>query len=223
MTIPTTATAIAVYLALVVPGVVFVGVRVRMRGFVLSDVQIGSQLLLAFVVSVIFDAIYASAFGSAIVERVQQQQPPSDREISDWAFAYLGLAVGIPAVVAALIYLPRGPVRRLLHWVRTKSPALRFESTPTAWDLVTTQTTANWVRVRVGADEWVGGRFADQSYFSTYPEPRDLFIEESWEMSPQGEFHAKVPNSAGLWIAIQDHCIVEWVHAETDEEEIDRD
>lgn len=221
MTLPTTATAIAVYLALVVPGVVFAGVRVRMRGFVLSDVQVGAQLLLAFVVSVVFDALYAAMFGHAVLERLRDPTPPSAPDITGWAFAYLGLAVLVPAVASALIYLPRGPVRRLLQWVRLKSPALRFESTPTAWDLVTTQTQAGWVRVRVGVDEWVGGRFADQSYFSTYPEPRDLFIEESWKMSADGEFIEKVPNSAGVWVAIQDHYIVEWIHADYDDEESD--
>uniref|UniRef100_UPI0019CF7859 DUF6338 family protein n=1 Tax=Pseudomonas viridiflava TaxID=33069 RepID=UPI0019CF7859 len=78
-----------------------------------------------------------------------------------------------------------------------------------------------WVRVRVGVDEWVGGRFADQSYFSTYPEPRDLFIEEPWKMSADGEFIEKVPNSAGVWVAIQAHYIVEWIHADYDDEESD--
>ncbi|WP_220032663.1 DUF6338 family protein [Curtobacterium sp. MCJR17_043] len=53
--------------------------------------------------------------------------------------------------------------------------------------------------MRLAPGDWIGGRFGRRSYFSTYPEPHDLFIEEQWKMSDDGEFTAPVENAAGLW------------------------
>lgn len=214
MNVPTTAAALGVYLGLIVPGVVFVAVRVRMRGHEPSDTQTGSQLLLAFIVSVAFDAVYALFLGGLVVQRLLDARDPSPSEVTWWAVAYLCLAILIPTAVGVAFYSPTGPVAKVREWIRTHTESLKYEATPTAWDYATTSTKARWVRVRTAPGEWVGGVYGPDSYFGTYPQPRDLFIQESWRMGSDGRFVSRVKNTAGVWVAIHDDYIVEWLLAD---------
>lgn len=203
------------YLTLLVPGVIFISVRAQFRGFRDVDRSVGARLLLAFVVSVVFDAVYVALFGSWVVERLLAGHPitPEETSVLAWMFVALGLAV--PALASWLIYgdapLLR-PIHKAARNLRAKLTDSRYESTPTAWDLAATTSDAGWVRIRLGDGVWVGGRFADNSYFSTYPEPRDIFVEEQYVMSGDGDFLEKVPSSAGVWVAIRDDYLVEWLH-----------
>lgn len=211
MPIPTSAFSLAAYLALVVPGVVFVAVRVRLRGWVKADTHVGSRLLLAFVVSVVFDSFYVALFGPYVAARLELREAPLPLELFGWALAYLGLGLGIPALSAWLIYLPTGTAQRLFTHLSDKTGTNQFHSVPTAWDLGATTTKANWIRVRLAPGDYIGGYFSTASYFSTYPEARDLFIEEQWTLSEEGKFLEQVPGAAGTWLAIRDEYIVEWV------------
>jgi hypothetical protein len=77
---------------------------------------------------------------------------------------------------------------------------------------------AGWVRVRIAPGQWVGGRFADGSYFSTYPESRDLFIEDQYVVKEDGSFGERVPSSSGVWLSIRDDYVVEWLADEPGQE-----
>ncbi|WIB13304.1 DUF6338 family protein [Curtobacterium sp. MCPF17_052] len=216
---PTDAWAIGAYLSLLVPGIVFIAVRARLRGFVKVDTQVGSRVLLAFVVSAIFAAVYAAIYGPYVLVRTSMAGTPTPVEVLGWSFAYLGLAIAVPALTAWLIYRSDGTAERVWNWLKDRNGGARFESIPTAWDLGATRTTAGWVRVRLAPGDWIGGRFEDQSYFSTYPEPRDLFIQEQWKLTDDGAFDEPVEGAAGMWVSIRDDYIVEWVHSQPTEEE----
>lgn len=220
MSLPTDAFGVLFYLALIVPGVVFISVRAQFRGFRDVDRSVGARILLAFVVSAVFDAVYVAAIGAPIATRVQRNEELSPGEVGALGWLFVLLALVIPAVISWIVY-GGGPLLRPLHLaaarLRAKITDARYESTPTAWDLVTTTTEAGWVRVRLADGVWVGGRFGDNSYFSTYPEPRDLFIEEQYVMSETGEFGAPLPLSGGVWVAVRDDYLVEWTHDPTDE------
>lgn len=212
MTVPTDAWAIGAYLSLLVPGIVFIAVRARLRGFVKVDTQVGARVLLAFVVSAIFAAVYAAIYGPYVLTRMSTAAPPTRPEVLGWSCAYLGLAIAVPALTAWLLYRPDGSAERAWNWLKNRNGGARFESIPTAWDLGATRTTAGWVRVRLAQSDWIGGRFEGRSYFSTYPEPRDLFIQEQWKLADDGAFLEPVEGAAGVWVRIQDEYIVEWVH-----------
>lgn len=47
---------------------------------------------------------------------------------------------------------------------------------------------------------------------SMYPHERDIFISSTWEMGEHGEFERRTQDTAGMWIAISDECVVEWFH-----------
>ena len=180
--------------------------------------------MLAFVVSAIFDALYVASLGPTIVARVQTGAALTAGEVGVLGWLFVLLAIAIPSLVSWLVY-GGGPILRPIHAVavrlRAKITDSRYESTPTAWDLVTTTTEAGWVRVRLADGVWVGGRFGNSSYFSTYPEPRDLYIQEQYVMSENGDFGEPLPSTGGVWVAIRDDYLVEWLHDSTDEMERD--
>ena len=215
MVIPTNGLAIISYLALLVPGVIFILVRSQLRGFRDVDRTVGGRLLLAFVVSVIFDAVYAAVLGPFMVQRVQSGAAVTPAEVAAAAWLFIATGIVIPAVASWAVY-GDGKVLRPLHEVvrkvRGSLTDSRYEATPTAWDLAMTTTEATWVRIRISDQVWVGGRFGDGSYFSTYPEPRDIFIEEQYVMGADGEFESPVEGSAGVWVAVTDAYLVEWLY-----------
>jgi hypothetical protein len=48
---------------------------------------------------------------------------------------------------------------------------------------------------------------------STYPHARDLFIEQQYNMDKDGSFGRAVPGSSGVWLAITDQHVVEWIRS----------
>jgi hypothetical protein len=215
MTLPTDGFGIIAYLALIVPGVVFILVRSQLRGFRDVDRTVGGRILLAFVVSVIFDAIYLVILGPLIVQRLQSGAIIAPIEVSAAALLFIATGIAIPAIVSWVVY-GDGKLLKPLHQaareLRARLTDSRYEATPTAWDLAATTTSATWVRIRMSDEVWVGGRFSEKSYFSTYPEPRDIFIEEQYSMDKQGGFGSPIPSSAGVWVAVTDDRLVEWLH-----------
>lgn len=213
MTLPSDGPGILAYLALIVPGLIFIAIRAQLRGFRDVDRSVGARILLAFVVSAILDTLYLVVLGGPLLERLQSGKSITPGEVTAAAWLFLLLGIVIPVLVSWVIY-GDGPILRPLHkgFARARAALTdsRYESTPTAWDLVATSTKAGWVRVRLGDGVWVGGRFGDNSYFSTYPEPRDLFIEEQYAMARNGGFQHPLPSSAGVWLAIKDDYQVEW-------------
>ena len=215
MTIPTDGFGVLAYLALIVPGIVFIMVRSQFRGFREVDRTVGGRLLLAFVVSVVFDAAYLAIFGAALMTRLQSEAPVTPGEVTVVSWLFLLIAIVIPAVASWIVY-GGGSWLRPLHqaaaFLRARLTNSRYESTPTAWDLATTTTQATWVRIRLEDGAWVGGRFGDNSYFSTYPEPRDIFIERQYDLSEDGAFGEPTVGSAGVWVAVRDDYLVEWLY-----------
>jgi hypothetical protein len=221
MSLPTDQFSLASYLILLVPGIVFTAVRGQLRGFRDVDRSVSSRILQAFLVSVIFDSIYIAIFGFALTQRLETGAPPSPTEVAVGSGLFFCIAIVIPSTVAWLIYGDAPMLRRpqsMFGRFRRGITNSRYESTPTAWDLATTQTTAQWVRVRIDKDVWVGGVFSNQSYFSTYPEPRDLFIERQYILDEAGQFLGPVEGTAGVWVAIQDNYVVEFLQPEEESE-----
>ena len=65
--------------------------------------------------------------------------------------------------------------------------------------------------MRIAEGVWVGGVFDENSRFSTYPEARDIYITRQWNMGPAGEFQSEVAESQGVWLAVKDDYVVEWL------------
>jgi hypothetical protein len=91
---------------------------------------------------------------------------------------------------------------------------------PTAWDQTARDRGAAYVRVFTDDGHWVGGFLGEGSFFSTYPEPRDLFIAIEWRLDGTGEFLEPIPNSLGVYVPLTGKERVTWINpAEEDEGE----
>jgi hypothetical protein len=218
VTIPASSFQLAFYLALLVPGVVFAAARVRLRGPRAPDRSVGSRILEAIVASAILDAIYALILSGQVAEAVEDVHAYLAANVASAALAFLICGAAIPYLAAWLIY---GKVP-WLAWIGRLGDRLRpgltasqeDADTPTAWDYGTRNTRPGWVRIRLAEGVWVGGVWDDACRYSTYPEARDIFIAQEWSVDAAGAFGEPVENSQGVWLAVKDEYVLEWVRDE---------
>ncbi|WP_349897632.1 DUF6338 family protein [Parafrigoribacterium soli] len=222
MAIPASSFQLLFYLALLVPGVVFAAVRVQLRGVRAADRSVGARVLEAIVASAIFDSVYAVVFSGEVSIALLDLHTYPARNVVPVAFVFLVGGVLVPYTAAWIIY---GQVpfleRPTRLWAERIRPHLtgsqEASDTPTAWDFGSKTVREGWVRVRIAEGVWVGGVFDERSRFATYPESRDLFIAEQWNIDKGGRFVSVVSGTQGLWVAIRDDYVVEWLLDEEDE------
>jgi hypothetical protein len=127
----------------------------------------------------------------------------------------LVLGFVIPGLIAVIAYLrlewveeiDDGKSRR--HLVRRGG----YRNFPSAWDRAAPGAGGTFVRVRLADGHWVGGWYSSGSSVSTYPHTRDLFIERQYNMEKDGNFGSPVEGSSGVWLAVTDDLVVEWIRS----------
>jgi len=217
--VPTSAFQLAFYLALLVPGVVYAAARVQLRGPRAADRSVAARVLEAIVASAIFDSLYAAIFANQVTAALQGPRAYLVAHVVPSVWMFLIGGVIVPYVVAWLFYgkVPflSGPSRVWTDVIRPKlTHSQEASDTPTAWDYGNKAVNEGWVRVRIAEGVWVGGVFDERARFSTYPETRDLFIAEQWNMNSTGEFVSRVDGTQGVWLAVTDTYVVEWLRDE---------
>lgn len=121
------------------------------------------------------------------------------RPVKTWLVAVGALLIS--PVLLALI--ARWFLRR--KWLRRWIP----HPTPTSWDLVFQQRQPVWIRITREVGSRIGGYLGTGSFASCYPEPRDLYIEQTWVLDDEGKFMKPVDRSKGALLLVQDGDIVE--------------
>ena len=223
MSLPESSFAIAVLIALAVPGIVFSTVRTFLRGYSYEDKDLASRLSQAITVSVVLVAVYMMFF-STLVFRGLELTTGKDADVVITDASLVGMdvaifAVAVPAALAAARYgIPwsrwswPGELRRALSF----GAAATMSSAPTAWDFAARSRNEMYVRIwrpENDSGRWIGGWYSGGSYMSSYPEARDLFIALPFNMGADGSFTSATENSVGLWITIRDDDFVEWLAA----------
>lgn len=77
------------------------------------------------------------------------------------------------------------------------SVALR---TSQAWDYFFQQREGCWVLVHLKSGSVIGGIFGRHSFASLTPHPRDLYLEQSYEVKEDGTFGEPLGDTLGEWI-----------------------
>ncbi len=218
MTLPTTFFGVFALLALLLPGVVHAAVRIRLQGYNAADRNLGERILQAASVSVFLDSVYLVFFGNWLAPLVKIGQGVVVKRPAEVGWALLLLGIVIPAIAGFIMYGQIPAISKLVKFVRTKAPKwlvnltpkTGYNQAPTAWDWVAIQKGGRWVRILTGDGRWIGGFFSDESFVSTYPEPRDMYLAIQWIMSEDGKFLEPSVNSSGVWLSLEDAQLVEW-------------
>jgi len=214
MSVPDSLAQVAIFILFVMPGVTFASVRTALGGWRSPDYSVGARILEAVFVSVLFCGTYALVFGTAAAIALTSVE--TARSLTAPTIALLGLfLVLVPAAFGASTAVKfRWSIARNGRKFPSVTKKTNFRSDPQAWDhKVLNNQQGCFVRIRTEAGVYYGGWYSTESFASTYPMPRDLFIESQWKMSPTGDFLGKMTNTRGLWLAVTDKCVVEWIAA----------
>lgn len=216
MSVPDSPLALVALVVLIVPGLVYSVVRRALKGFTADDKSIDTRIAQALLFSIVLDALYLVLVYPKLFAFVRV----TDKTIDIVDPVALGGSILIGAVlVPGLIALVINGPWRLRRRPKTEGfPLLierrtRYSSVPTAWDYAAVLATPRFIRILLPDGRFVGGWWGPESYVSTYPEPRDIFISFPYKMSAEGKFIERTADSDGLWLTVPDGALVEWVNA----------
>lgn len=88
----------------------------------------------------------------------------------------------------------------------------RFLVNPTksAWDSFFSKRESYYVVVTLKNGQKVGGKYGVNSFSSTYPNPKELYIEEVWKLNDNNGFEEKVSQTEGMLITENEISTIEF-------------
>lgn len=207
MDIPSSASQLFIALLFVIPGSVYQAVRQRLRGPAPDDLSFSNKLFRALGVSAALNAIYFALAGKHLLRLVvaRHDKSPSWQGAEQHAVALGWLALLL--LFAFPVLLGVGDYMRA-----TRSLDLRgavYNPIPRAWDYAFRDVEPCFVRILTTDGVWLGGWFGENSFISSYPEPREIFVEVAHEMNPDGQIGEAQPWSAGMYVRCDDVRAVE--------------
>jgi hypothetical protein len=107
------------------------------------------------------------------------------------SFILIGILLVAPAIWPVVLL-------RLLRSRLIKNRVL--DPIPTAWDSFFERRQPCWVLVHLKDGGKIAGLLGGNSYASSYPEKRDLYLEEVWQIGESGHLEQRVGGTLGLWI-----------------------
>jgi hypothetical protein len=191
------------------PGVVYQTVRGRLRGPAPDNREAIVRILRAISVSAALDLIYMAVFAGVIIRAVTE---PGNLQQFARQLALLALActVVIPAVLAAMAHFCSAWRRR--GFKRAFTNFWQHDTVPTAWDWFGNARSSGYIRVLTKENKWIGGWAGPNSYISSHPEPRDIYIDRVYELDKNGAFRGAVSNGrASMWIRCDDVQLVQFI------------
>lgn len=201
--------AVAVVL-LVVPGLIYQGVRSRLRGPTPDEIDTTSRVLRAITVSALFALAYLLLWPDTLALTDTQRQNALEKIdratlVSAAAFAFLAPAALAVLFHAVTVFRSGHRGRRFFSNFITYSPV------PTAWDFAAANRGPCFVRILTADNTWIGGYAGEQSFISGFPQHRDVYVEIAYMMDSEGAFIGPVEGSAGMWISCTDAKLLQLV------------
>lgn len=226
-----------VLVAVVVPGFVFQGVERRRLGPSPADRELTVRMLRALVASVVFLLLYLIALGNVLLNPVLHNDHRFDHpRLTALTVFVLVLAIPAAAGHTSASFKTRQQINQttfrdtLVHHANTANGEMTwiqalfssdstYSPVPTAWDFATGQMipAGSFIRVLIPDGTWLGGRAGGDAFFTGYPEPRDLWLDEAWQLDNDGAFQKALPGPTGMWIPCTDAVLLQVAPAITDE------
>lgn len=214
MLIPTSVFQLAAVLLLAVPGIVYTAARRRLIGPTPEDQAFSVRLTRAVAVSVILDLTYLLILSPWLVKLQSRRLTAEDGINAIAAQPQLSAAIALTSLViipTTIAILGQVRVRKPFRLLRPLTIAPIYHPTPSAWDRSAPDRGRAFVRIFTEDERWVGGWLGAGSYVSTYPQPRDIFIDVEWKMSGSGDFLEPVPDSLGIFVPLTGKERVAWI------------
>ncbi len=214
--IPASFQQLVIVLLFVLPGFIYQAVRSRLRGPAPDDSSATNRLLRALGMSALLASLYAVGVGPYVAE-LAASKPTS----AGGAAGLLGHVRKVGLLSFLLVFALPGLLAGADYWRlrRGWSLHLSYDPTPRAWDFAFRDIDPTYVRVLTTDGTWLGGWFGPNSFVSSYPEPREMFIQTAHLMEPDGSIGAEQPGSNGLYVRCDDVRAVEFIDGGVDEDD----
>ena len=220
MNIPSTAVQLLIALLLVLPGAVYQVARSRLRGPTPDDASATNRILRALGFSAGLDAAYLVLFGPHLLDLIRDGAGKVSFTVAAGHARPLGwlallLLIIIPVLAAGLgtVGTLWGPRVRTWPGIR-RLPRITYNPTPRAWDHAFKEAPECYVRLLMTDGSWLGGWCGQKSFVSSYPEPREIFVEKAWSMKADGAFDTEQPRSIGMYVRCDDVRSIEFVSSQ---------
>jgi hypothetical protein len=206
--------ALATFVVIALPGLVYAAVRRWARGEAPEDRNFGLSVARGADFAAGLTGIYMLIFGDALGLGVAAGTDADTLVIRNpraLALTVVGLYLAVPGAIALALnhkYLEWLPVRSA-NWLRYPQSKNGYSDTPTAWDHAARRNSSSWVKIRKADGGWIGGWFTKGSFASTYPEQKAIYIDQQYQMSAGGNFGTAIPG-AGVLVTVSDGDIVIW-------------
>lgn len=194
----------------VVPGFVYQGSRAHFRGPTPDEREIGVRILRALALSGIFALLYVVIFGSHLTSGFLDKNSylSNPRASAIWGFLMLFV---VPFISAAAIHVWSS--RKQYPDLAWRKRFRVYDPTPSAWDFASARLEPGFVRILTKDGLWIGGYAGEGSFFTGYPEPREIYLEEAWTLGNDGTFDGIVSASRGMWVRCDDAQLVQFLGA----------
>jgi len=155
----------------------------------------------------VFSAIYLILFGPILTLAVRIKPMFEDYLANLAAYLILPTLLGVLLGITA----QRHSVRNLFlkSTAALKISVNLADPTPTAWDWKFAQLRESFVIIKFKNDSTVYGWAGPNSFFSSDPAERDLFIERVYILDEHGRWQAK--NLEGIWIDAGEISTIEFI------------
>jgi hypothetical protein len=120
----------------------------------------------------------------------------------NWGNAIDRIDVGVAIHLAVLLIFPLlWPI--LVRGILTSRflQGKVIHPTPTSWDFFFSKGKPCFVLIHLKTGKLIGGLYDGESFASSYPEPRDLYLSEVWKIDSSGAFSEPIDQTAGVLIA----------------------
>lgn len=116
-----------------------------------------------------------------------------------------------PIIIAAviIIFYQKEMFRRLCQYFNVSS----IDTEPSAWDFKFKQIENEWVIITLKDETTIGGYIGVNSFISSNCKERDLYIDEQYKISKNGEWK-KVNRTDGIWIKNDEIKYIEFLKDE---------
>ncbi|CAH0227521.1 DUF6338 family protein [Microbacterium sp. Bi128] len=207
--------AVATFVVLALPGLVFVAVRRWARGEAAEDRDFGLSLARGSVFALALTGVYVLMLGDAPGVGVTFGADADALVVSDarrLALTVLVLYLAVPAMLSLILNRQHITWERSsrLRWVPLPRSRHGYSNTPSPWDHAARKHQDSWVKINRANGDWIGGWVTHGSFMSAYPEARAIYIDQQYAMTKDGNFNGLVPG-AGVFLSIADDDVVIWI------------